>query len=115
MTEFVRASTGCKHIGFYIGNARAVKGYIRQNSTMDALAEKEMEKQWRKDGYYSMPMIGYDMYYFVNQNDLNVTDEDYSLSEDMSSKKIAKVFTDAQDDKRKHRILVSKFAQDIAA
>jgi hypothetical protein len=115
LTEFVRQATGCKHIGFYIGDARTAKGYIRTNTVMDELALKDMEKQWRKDGYYSVPMLGYDMYYFVKQSDLNVSDDDYNITEDMSSKKIAKAFTDAQDDKRKHRVLVSKFAQDIAA
>jgi hypothetical protein len=115
LTEFVRQTTGCKHIGFYIGDSRTIKGYIRSNTKMDEVAEKQIDKQWRKDGYYSAPMIGYDMYYFVKEADLNVSDDDYNLTEDMSSKKIAKVFTAAQDDKRRHRVLVSKFAQDIAA
>lgn len=115
MTEFVRSVTNCKHIGFYIGNTSAIKGYIRQNVELTEDADKEISKQWRKDGYYSMPMIGYDMYYFVKDSDLNISDDDYNVTGDMSSKKIAHVFTKAQDDKRKHRVLVSKFAQDIAA
>ena len=115
MTEFVRSVTGCKHIGFYIGNTTAIKGYIRQNVELSEDANAEINKQWRKDGYYSMPMIGYDMYYFVKDSDLNISDDDYNVTGDMSSKKIAHVFTKAQDDKRKHRVLVSKFAQDIAA
>jgi len=115
LTEFVRQTTGCKHIGFYIGSSREIKGYIRSNVLMDEVAAENMEKQWRKNGYYSAPMIGYDTYYFVKQTDLNVSDDDYNITEGMSSKKIAKVFTDAQDDKRKHRVLVSAFAQDIAA
>jgi len=115
MTEFVRAVTGCKHIGFYIGSGSEIKGYIRQNTDMDEAGIKEMDKQWRKNGYYSMPMIGYDMYYFVKQKDLVISDDDYIITEDMNARKIAKAFTDAQDDKRKHRVLVSSFAKDIAA
>lgn len=116
MTEFVREVTGCKHIGFYIGDTSSIKSYIRSNSTMDVASEEEMNKQWRKNGYYSMPMIGYDMYYFVKESNLKVSDDDdYNITDGMSSKKIAKVFTDAQDDKRRHRVLVSSFAKDIAA
>jgi hypothetical protein len=115
MTQFVREVTHCKHIGFYIGSASAMRGYIRSNVVMDETANAEMDKFWRKNGYYSVPMIGYDQYYFVKQTDLRISDDDYDVTGDMSSKKIAKAFTEAQDDKRKHRVLVSSFAKDIAA
>jgi hypothetical protein len=55
------------------------------------------------------------MYYYVRQGSGNLNDNEYELDGDMTNKKIAKIFSDAQGDKRKHRVLVSKFAQDIAA
>jgi hypothetical protein len=103
-------------IGFYVGDSHSVRNSIR--AAMGSVSEeqtKAFEKFWRENGYYSMPNIGYDMYYYVRQNDKNLDDGDYHLSGEMTNKKIAKVFSDAQSDKRKHRVLVSKFAQDIAA
>jgi hypothetical protein len=117
MTAFIRTITGCKHIGFYIADSRSVRDRMRQMSTrlLDEEATKAVEKNWRRDGYYQAPNYGYDSYYYVKSNDLDIADSDYKITEDMSTKKMAREFNDAQNDKRRHRVLVSKFAQDIAA
>ena len=116
MTQFVRSVTGCKHIGFYVGDSHSLKRSIyRALGQADEKRIEAFEKFWKANGHYSLPSIGYDMYYYVRQTGDNLDDNDYTLTEDMSSKKIAKVFSNAQGDKRKHRALVSKFAQDIAA
>ena len=109
MTAFIRDVSGAKHIGFYIcetGSAKRAVGSVN---------EAKFDKQWREDGYFCTPNIGYDMYYYVKQSNMNATDKDYDLSDSMSSKKMGTVFSNAQADKRKHRILVSTFAKDIAA
>jgi hypothetical protein len=116
MTQFVRNATRCKHIGFYVGDSRSILATIRK-----AMGEPTPEQEkvvndfWKENGYYGMPNIGYDMYYYVRQSSKNLDDGDYDLTSDMSSKKMGKVFSDAQADKRKHRVLVSTFAKDIAA
>jgi hypothetical protein len=116
MTQFVRSVTGCKHIGFYIGGSHSVRSYIRKNAQeMGESALEAMEKQWREDGFYSAPNIGYDNYYYVRDTNLDTQLKDYKVSGDMSTGKITKAFSKAQGDKRKHRVLVSTFAQEIAA
>lgn len=116
MTSFVREVTNCKHIGFYICGSYGALHRIR-GAMGDAGADKTaaFEKFWKENGYYSLPNIGYDMYYYVRSSNLNATDKDYDLSEDMTSRKMGTVFSNAQSDKRKHRVLASTFAKDIAA
>jgi hypothetical protein len=116
MTSFVREVTGCKHIGFYVADSYGALRRIR--TAMGNASEEKVaafEKFWKENGYYSLPNIGYDMYYYVRSSNLNATDKDYDLSEDMTSRKMGTVFSNAQSDKRKHRVLVSTFAKDIAA
>jgi hypothetical protein len=116
MTLFVRSVTGCKHIGFYVAESYGVRSRIK--SAMGELSEdqnKAFENFWSANGYYSLPNIGYDMYYYVRSSNTNVEDKDYNINQDMSSKRMGRVFSDAQADKRKHRVLVSTFAKDIAA
>ena len=116
ITEFVRELTNCKHIGFYIANSSGVLAKIRSiNPEISDSDRSAVEKFWRDNEYYSAPNIGYDMYYYVKTRNTNEDDGSYQITGDMTSKKIAKVFSDAQYDKRRHRVMVSKFAQDIAA
>lgn len=116
MTQFVRSVTNCKHIGFYVGDSHSLRRSIFAAMGVENVEKvAAFEKFWKANGYYSLPSIGYDMYYYVSQGNENLDDDDYTLTEEMTSKKIAKVFSDAQSNKRKHRVLVSKFAQDIAA
>lgn len=116
MTLFVREVTGCKHIGFYVADTHSVRAKIRSiKSEMSPDEEKALEKFWRENEYYSASNIGYDMYYYVKSRAGSADDGKYNLSEDMTTKKIAKVFSEAQFDKRRHRVMVSKFAQEIAA
>jgi hypothetical protein len=116
MTQFVRTTTRCKHIGFYIGHNFSVRNLAYMNPVSMSEAQiANLEKFWRENDYFTLPSIGYDMYYYVKENRSNVSDEDYTLSTDMTTRKIARVFSDSQSDKRKHRVLVSTFAKDIAA
>jgi len=116
MTLFVRNLTGCKHIGFYVAGRLQIRSKILEvKALLPESQHKAIEQQWRDNKAVVAPNIGYDMYYYVQAQKGSVEDDDYEVSEDMSNKKIAKVFSDAQGSKRKNRILVSKFAQDIAA
>ena len=118
MTSFVREATGCKHIGFYLCESYGALRRIRSAMVSANASEAQLaafEKFWKENGHYNLPNIGYDMYYYVRTANLNATDKDYDLSEDMTSRKMGTVFSNAQSDKRKHRILVSTFAKDIAA
>ena len=115
ITEFVRELTGCKHIGFYVADHSAIRSKIR--SLKEGITEeqdKAIEKFWRENEYYSTPHIGYDMYYYVKARTY-LSDGAYAVSGDMSTKKIARAFSDAQFDKRRSRVMVSRFAQEIAA
>lgn len=113
MTQFVRKVTGCKHIGFYIAESSILKYRVSSVSGVEKAAEND--KFFRENGYFSAPHIGYDMYYYVAAPKRNVQDKDYEVKESDTVNKIAKTFTDAQESKRRHRVLVSTFAKDIAA
>lgn len=116
-TSFVRSVTGCKHIGFYVSSSYGAKARIKRAMGEASYAKNDpvVDKFWRENGYYSLPNIGYDMYYYVRSSSLDANDKDYDLSDDMSSRKMGQVFSKSQADKRKNRVLVSTFAKDIAA
>ena len=113
MTQFVRKVTGCKHIGFYIAESSILKYRVAALSGAEKASVND--KFFRENGYFSAPHIGYDMYYYVAAPKSNVQDKDYTVNENDTVGKIAKTFTDAQESKRRHRVLVSTFAKDIAA
>ena len=116
ITQFVRELTGCKHIGFYIDERHDIREKMNEYKTKLSLNEQKVfEKGWRENHYVSFPNIGYDTYYYVLMGTANVKDEDYSISDAMTNRRIAKVFSDAQQNKHRNRVLVSKFAQEIAA
>ena len=113
VTEFVRHLTGCKHIGFYTGG-RHDMNYVLRTSGMDEMQITKYRKQLREEGYFAIPNIGYDNYFYVQASEANIEDDDYEFTENMTKRKMASVFADAQNSKRKHRTMASMFAKDFA-
>lgn len=114
ITEYVRKITGCKHIGFYIGSRGDLRSTMRLANGADELEYKARQKNLREHGYFAIPNLGYDNYYYVQSASKNVDDDDFEFTEEMTKRKMASVFIDAQEGKRKNRVLISTFVKDIA-
>jgi hypothetical protein len=113
VTEFVRKLTGCKHIGFYTGGKHDMN-FVLRNSGLDELQITIMRKSLRENGYFAIPNIGYDNYFYVQASDSNVEDDDYQFTEGMTKRRMATMFADAQASKRRNRSMASMFAKDFA-
>jgi hypothetical protein len=115
MTEFVRELTDCKHIGFYLANSKYFKQKLKSICTGLSIEKSTaLIKESRANDFFSMANIGYDMYFYMLAHTHNIEDEEFTITDEMSTKKIAKVFIEAQAGKRRNRSLVAKFAQELA-
>lgn len=116
MTAFVADLTGCKHIGYYICSQaecrRELRSYMTRNDEKDANAA---EKSFKLNKYFAAPHLGYHKYFFIAMPKTNVTDEDYDINQDWTSRRMATVFKKAQDSKKRNRMLINQFAEEIAA
>lgn len=115
ITQFVQQITGCKHIGYYICSPRECKreleGYARRGDARDV---HNAHKSYKANKYFAVPHLGYHKYFFIAMPSQNVEDDDYEVTEKMTSRRIARVFSNAQDSKRKNRMFISQFAEEIA-
>lgn len=116
MTTFVAEITGCKHIGYYICSQsearRELRSYMARNDEKEAFAA---EKSFKLNKYFAAPHLGYHKYFFIAMPKTNVTDEDYDIDNDWTSRRMATVFKKAQDSKKRNRMLINQFTQEIAA
>lgn len=115
LASFVRRVTGCKHIGFYIADTKTVKRNMASATyRFDQKEKNAVEHTYREHDYFSVPVHGYDMYYYVKSQYVNVEDDDYEFTEKMTTRKMASTFIKAQESKQKNRVLISRFIEDIA-
>lgn len=118
VTEFIRKLTDCKHIGYYLIDKREQK-YVFQSlkGTISPIELDKSRKSYRENNFFKAPALGYDNFYYIKINNKNVAENDesdYEFDETMTNRKMAKVFIDAQLNKRKNRLLISQFTQEIA-
>jgi hypothetical protein len=115
ITRLVTDVTGCKHIGFYVGERRWIqrdmKYYIGDKSFEEQNAAK---KTFREQNYYITDRAGYDKYFFVALPSTNVKDENLAITNDMSKHKMVKAFSKNVEGKRTSRLLLTKLAEELA-
>lgn len=114
MTQLVRDVTGCKHIGFYLIPRQWV---ARQISSLDLgfdVAQKARESV-KNNNFFSSPSMGFDNYFYVGADSAEIKDEDLQVTSKMTKAKMASVFKKHQRGKSSNRVLVSRFAAEIAA
>jgi hypothetical protein len=114
LTKFIRTLTGAKHIGFRLIPLKKMRKFIRSENHRDVRAIEKAMEEYNKNGYYARGNIGYDNFYYTAMNHANVKDQDYVIEGTKTARGIARKFIDAQDNKRKNRVLISHFAREIA-
>lgn len=115
ITQLVADVTGCKHIGFYIGNPKAIKRdmkYIVYDKSFEE--QQAIRNSFNRHNFFTTKNLGYEKYFYVGIPSNNVTDEKLEITQDMSKNKMAKVFGNNLNSKRTNRLLLSKLAEELA-
>ena len=116
VTEFVRQLTGCKHIGFYLEDKRNIRRKLHE-VVLEAKDEKErqsIERCFKANDYFSGKNLGYDNYYYVVSRETNVEDDELKIEDGMTPHRMFKAFEKVQNNKKKNRVLISRFTEEIA-
>lgn len=114
LTEFIRDLTGCKHIGYYITGSlqRADIADITNGNSEDF---KVYNKAFNTNNFLEVKKLGYDKYYIVKGNySAKVVNETLVIGKSMTNAQISKQFKSSMSSKTKNRMLISKFASEIA-
>jgi len=108
LTKFIRELTGCKHIAYYITD-----NFCRYMTSSEEEFVK-CKKLFNQNNFVIVEKIGYDSYYFV-KNQTKKINENLVIDKNMTKASIGKAFKNSFVNKSKNRMLISKFATDIAA
>jgi hypothetical protein len=115
ITKLIREITDCRHIGFYVGKDIEINAKLSQAiKYVDNKKQLEIKKQYKENGFFCVPNIGYDSYYYIKLKDGAVKDESFNVHKDATIDEIQQAFSKAQDKKHSNRALVSSFAKEIA-
>jgi spore germination protein GerM len=68
----------------------------------------------KDNNFFTAKALGYSKYFYVFSSDKNITDEELKVTADMTKSKMAAAFNKLQNGKKSNRLLVSKFAEELA-
>lgn len=122
LIEIARAVTGAKYTGYYISDRKSITYqimpylYPRISREVDAANHSVVRKEITKNGFYSADMFGFDEYFFVLNENLQVDEKPVIDVEDNAKKgQIAKAFMKSLNKRGLQRLFLNKFVQNIAA
>jgi hypothetical protein len=131
LLQFARKATGARYVGFFIlKHAGAVMNNIAYSSGDYHSNINNIKSKFRRDGFITSDKFGYDVQFFISSkqtimNDYDEEDNDKWWEEvqkkaankgksDITTKSIAKGFTDQQTKKQLNRIMLVEFTKAIA-
>ena len=115
ITKLVADVTGCKHLGFYLGSDREIKSVIREATyKMNPDDAREILKSYKTENFFAASNLGYSKYFYVRASKNNIVDEELQVTPGMTKNKMASLFNKMQQGKKNSRLLVSKFAEELA-
>lgn len=110
LTQLVRDVSGCKHIGYYLTS----NIFYQIKSLRDHNDYEKMKRSAKENGFFSCSTLGYDQYFYMLSSDKSITEQKMNITQEMTKHKMAQALSKAQTSKRSNRLLVSKFAEEIA-
>jgi cobalamin biosynthesis protein CobT len=115
LTELVADVTGCKHIGFYVGNKKAIQRDVRYLVGDKSAVEQDAAKKcFREHNYLIVDRLGYDKYFYVALPNSNIVDDKLEITSDMNKNKMAREFSKNVGSKKSNRLLLTKLAEELA-
>jgi hypothetical protein len=115
ITELVADVTGCKHIGFFVGNKKAIQRDIKYLVDGKSSLEQDTAKKcFREHNYLVVDRLGYDKYFYVALPNSNIVDDKLEITSDMNKNKMAREFSKTVGSKKSNRLLLTKLAEELA-
>ena len=115
ITRLVTDVTGCKHIGFYVGNRKAIQRDMKYSIGNKSFNDQmQAKKTWREGNYFITSRSGYDKYFYVAIPNSNIEDDKLVITKDMTKNKMAREFSKNLGSKRTNRLLLTKLAEELA-
>jgi len=115
ITELVADVTGCKHIGFYVGNKKAIQRDVKYLVSDKSSIEQDVAKKtFREHNYFVVDRLGYDKYFYVGLPSTNIVDDKLAITSDMNKNKMAREFSKNVGSKKSNRLLLTKLAEELA-
>lgn len=125
LLEMYRQTTGSRVIGFYLMAGRSyrnqIQGVIHRNTSSFNLEEfnKQYAQEFSNYKYFGVKLSGYDVYYMVPGDELEVEDVDMDTVlkgyKDVTKKgSLLKAFRKMQNTKMISRIFLNKFIEQVA-
>jgi cobalamin biosynthesis protein CobT len=115
ITELVADVTGCKHIGFYVGNKKQIQRDTKYLINGKSAVEQDAAKKcFREHNYLIVERLGYDKYFYVALPNSNIVDDKLVITNDMNKNKMAREFSKNVGSKKSNRLLLTKLAEELA-
>jgi cobalamin biosynthesis protein CobT len=115
ITELVADVTGCKHIGFFVGNKKAIQRDMKYLVDGKSSLEQDAAKKcFREHNYLVVDRLGYDKYFYVALPNSNIVDDKLEITSDMNKNKMAREFSKNVGSKKSNRLLLTKLAEELA-
>jgi hypothetical protein len=115
ITQLVADITGCKHIGFYVGNKKSIQRDVKYLvSDKSAIEQDVAKKTFREHNYFVVDRLGYDKYFYVALPNSNIVDDKLAITSDMNKNKMAREFSKNVGSKKSNRLLLTKLAEELA-
>ena len=115
ITELVADVTGCKHIGFFVGNKKAIQRDMKYLIDGKSAIEQDVAKKcFREHNYLVVERLGYDKYFYVALPNSNIVDDKLEITSDMNKNKMAREFSRTVGSKKSNRLLLTKLAEELA-
>jgi cobalamin biosynthesis protein CobT len=115
LTELVADVTGCKHLGFYVGNKKFIQREMKYLVNNKSSVEQDAAKKcFREHNYFIVDRLGYDKYFYVALPNTNIVDDKLVITSDMNKNKMVREFSKNVGSKKSNRLLLTKLAEELA-
>ena len=81
---------------------------------MPPIVANEIMKSYKTENFFAASNLGYSKYFYVRASKNNIVDEELQVTPGMTKNKMASLFNKMQQGKKNSRLLVSKFAEELA-
>ena len=115
ITQLVADVTGCKHIGFYLGDQKYYRENFKHLMYGKSYEESRLaHKSFKENNHFVTSNIGYEKYFYVVLPNTNITDQKLVITGDMTKNKMVREFTKTVNSKKTNRLLLTKLAEELA-
>jgi hypothetical protein len=109
--QLLKSRTGANVIGFYILAGRESGTIMKLDPTITSLAEAEIaKKQFRQDKYRVLTSQGYDEYYLLYAEGLDIDeDAEFTVKENATTRGFVSAFSKFTNNRKANRVILGRF------